>query len=87
MIHPGRDEFSPLEIIKILISAGADPSRTVMSHIDRTIFTYENIRALAKMGTIIEFDLFGLETSFCELLNFRYFNLQNITDSILPQIN
>ncbi|XP_009868793.1 PREDICTED: phosphotriesterase-related protein isoform X2 [Apaloderma vittatum] len=35
IIHPGRDSDSPFQIIRILQEAGADASKTVMSHLDR----------------------------------------------------
>uniref|UniRef100_A0A8D2N9T5 N-acetyltaurine hydrolase n=1 Tax=Zonotrichia albicollis TaxID=44394 RepID=A0A8D2N9T5_ZONAL len=35
IIHPGRNSDSPFHIIRILQEAGADASRTVMSHLDR----------------------------------------------------
>ena len=37
IIHPGRNEPSPLEIVRILQEAGADINKTVMSHLDRTV--------------------------------------------------
>ncbi|XP_068862837.1 phosphotriesterase-related protein isoform X2 [Aphelocoma coerulescens] len=35
IIHPGRNSDSPFQIIRILQEAGADASKTVMSHLDR----------------------------------------------------
>uniref|UniRef100_G3VZ17 N-acetyltaurine hydrolase n=1 Tax=Sarcophilus harrisii TaxID=9305 RepID=G3VZ17_SARHA len=35
IIHPGRNPNSPFKIIRILQEAGADISKTVMSHLDR----------------------------------------------------
>uniref|UniRef100_A0A6I8P3X9 N-acetyltaurine hydrolase n=1 Tax=Ornithorhynchus anatinus TaxID=9258 RepID=A0A6I8P3X9_ORNAN len=35
IIHPGRDQRAPFQIIRILQEAGADISKTVMSHLDR----------------------------------------------------
>ena len=63
IIHPGRSEESPLQIIDILEEAGADIPHTVMSHIDRTIFDNEKLLALAKRGCYLEYDLFGTECS------------------------
>ncbi len=63
MIHPGRDEMAPKEAADILLDAGADLSRTIMCHIDRTIFTHFILGELAEMGCIIEYDLFGHEHS------------------------
>ena len=63
MIHPGRDETAPKQAADILRDAGADLSRTIMCHIDRTIFTHRILGELAGMGCIIEYDLFGHENS------------------------
>uniref|UniRef100_A0A803VL75 N-acetyltaurine hydrolase n=1 Tax=Ficedula albicollis TaxID=59894 RepID=A0A803VL75_FICAL len=35
IIHPGRNSESPFQILRILQEAGADASKTVMSHLDR----------------------------------------------------
>lgn len=35
IIHPGRNGDSPFQIIRVLQEAGADISKTVMSHLDR----------------------------------------------------
>uniref|UniRef100_A0ABM0M172 Phosphotriesterase-related protein-like n=1 Tax=Saccoglossus kowalevskii TaxID=10224 RepID=A0ABM0M172_SACKO len=63
IIHPGRDQAAPAEIIRILQEAGGDISRTVMSHLDRTLFGNENLLEFAKLGSYCEYDLFGIETS------------------------
>ena len=42
---------------------GADLSRTVMSHIDRTIFDDTKLLEFARRGCYVEFDLFGVECS------------------------
>lgn len=60
-IHPGRLEESPLQIIKILDKAGADLSRVVMSHIDRTAYSFESMLEMARAGCYLEFDCFALE--------------------------
>jgi len=62
-VHPGRNPDGPHEILDILLAAGADPARIVISHIDRTYFDYPSIKALAARGCVVEFDFFGLETS------------------------
>jgi phosphotriesterase-related protein len=64
LIHPGRHRDSPLEAMRIVKEAGGDPARTIMSHIDRTLFTDADMRALAETGCCLEFDLFGQESSF-----------------------
>lgn len=42
IIHPGRAEEAPFEIIDVLREAGADISKTVMSHLDRTLNSIES---------------------------------------------
>ncbi len=63
LIHPGRDETSPFEIIEILSEMGADLSHTIMGHIDRTVFVRDNLKAIADAGCYLEWDLFGREQS------------------------
>ena len=63
IIHPGREDESPFEIITILESAGADIGRTVMSHLDRTAQDKETLLELAGLGCLLEYDLFGMECS------------------------
>ncbi len=63
-IHPGRDPRAPFEIIEVLRDAGADLTRTVMCHVDRTIGDRPTLRRLAASGIVIEFDLFGYEGSY-----------------------
>ena len=63
VIHPGRDPRAPLHHLDIVADAGGDPTRCVMSHVDRTLFTGAEVLALARTGCYVEFDLFGIETS------------------------
>ena len=63
IIHPGRDEKSPMEILDVLEASGADISHTVMSHLDRTIFDNGKLLEVAKRGCFLEYDLFGIECS------------------------
>jgi phosphotriesterase-related protein len=60
-IHPGRHEDSPMQILKILDKAGADLTRVVMSHLDRTGFLPETRVEMAKTGCYLEYDGFGAE--------------------------
>jgi phosphotriesterase-related protein len=61
-IHPGRvNNKSVLEIIDILDKAGADLSRTVMSHIELRVRDHEIRCQVAKSGCYIEYDVFGWE--------------------------
>ncbi len=43
------------------VQAGADLSRVVIAHIDRTIFSPATLTRLAATGVVIELDLFGNE--------------------------
>ena len=62
-IHPGRHPDAPAEIADIIVEAGGDPSRTVIGHMDRTIFDRERLHALLARGFVLEWDFFGAETS------------------------
>ena len=62
-IHPGRHEAAPLEIMEVLREAGADISRVIMGHLDRTIFQMDGLRKLAETGCYLEYDMFGQENS------------------------
>ena len=64
MIHPGRDPEAPLEVARELDKAGANLRRTIMAHIDRTIFDIGAVFELAATGVYVEYDLFGQESSF-----------------------
>ena len=63
LIHPGRDQEAPREILEILAEAGADVGRVVMGHLDRTMRDFDKILDLADSGCYLEYDLFGLESS------------------------
>jgi phosphotriesterase-related protein len=63
-IHPGRDRTAPLEAIRIVEEAGGDPTRTVIDHLDRTLFELADFVELARTGCYVEQDLFGWETSY-----------------------
>ncbi|KAM4704846.1 N-acetyltaurine hydrolase [Rhinophrynus dorsalis] len=66
-IHPGRNSDAPFQIIRILQESGADISKTVMSHLDRTIFDEKKLLEFAELGSYLEFDLFGTE-----MLNYQF---------------
>jgi predicted metal-dependent phosphotriesterase family hydrolase len=72
MIHPGPGEEAPLEILDILEAAGADVNRTVIAHMDRTIFRDENVLRLARRGCYVEYDLFGVECSHYQVVYRSY---------------
>jgi phosphotriesterase-related protein len=63
LIHPGRDEHAPREILDILAEAGADIGRTIMGHLDRTIVDVDVLMEVARSGCYLEYDLFGNEDS------------------------
>lgn len=63
-IHPGRHAEAPFEIVAFLREAGADLSRTIMDHVERRLFDADSIQRLADTGITVEFDLFGVETSY-----------------------
>ena len=64
MIHPGRHERLPLEIVEMIRKAGGDLDRTIMCHIERTIADRAVLLELPATGVYLEYDLFGLETSY-----------------------
>ena len=64
LIHPGRNERAPLEIIEVLAEAGADLGRTIISHCDRTVFLHETLTKIAEAGCYLQWDLFGREESY-----------------------
>ena len=83
LIHPGSNEEAPFEIIDILREAGADISRTVMSHLDRTLLSDDSTLRFAKTGCGLEYDLFGTECSHHQLqvsfiLENRYCKCQSL---------
>jgi len=63
-IHPGREDDQPQEVAEFVKKRGGDMSRLIISHVDRTIFDEERMFRLADTGCVIEFDLFGMETSY-----------------------
>ena len=63
LIHPGRHDSAPMEIIEILSGAGADVSRVIIGHLDRTIENFETLAEIAATGCFLEWDLFGNELS------------------------
>lgn len=67
MIHPGRDPRSPLEALDVVAAEGVDQARVIMSHIERTVFSTADIRAIADRGCYVAFDLFGQESSYYAL--------------------
>jgi phosphotriesterase-related protein len=64
LVHPGRHEAAPREIVEILRDVGADLSRTIVGHIERTLLERADMKKLAESGCVLEFDLFGREHSY-----------------------
>jgi phosphotriesterase-related protein len=63
-IHPGRQQDQPVQIAQFVRACGGNVERTILSHIDRTVFDEDRLLELAETGCVIEFDLFGQEQSF-----------------------
>lgn len=64
MVHPGRDTAAPMKAMGVVKEAGGDATRTIMAHIDRTLFDLNDMLTLAETGCYLEFDLFGHESSY-----------------------
>ena len=67
LIHPGRHPAAPLEILELLDNSGADISRVIMGHLDRTVFEFDALQSIAASGCYLEWDLFGNEGSYYPL--------------------
>ena len=67
LIHPGRHPDAPAEILEILEDGGADISRVIMGHLDRTVLEAEQLLSIAASGCYLEWDLFGNEGSYYPL--------------------
>ena len=64
LIHPGRDESAPSEILDELDDVGVDMAHTVMGHIERTLFLRATLKEVAERGCYINWDLVGTESSY-----------------------
>ena len=67
LIHPGRNQIAPLEIIKYIDQLGADLDNVVMGHIDRTIFDNKILKETADTGVYLNLDLWGHDSPFYPL--------------------
>jgi len=63
-VHPGRHPDQPQEVADFVVAHGGAIERTVISHIDRTIFDTDRLLRLADTGCVLELDLFGQEQSY-----------------------
>jgi len=68
-VHPGRDPDAPMEVVRFIAAAGGNVQRTIIGHVDRTIFDEDRLFRLAETGCVIEYDFFGWETSYYPLAN------------------
>lgn len=62
-VHPGRHPDACGQILDILEGAGADLSRVVLCHMDRTYPDGTGILPLLERGALVEWDFFGIEQS------------------------
>ena len=72
IIHPGRDEDSPFEIIEFLKNQNADLERVVIGHIERTIYSHSKLEKLAEENVFMNFDQIGIESSYYPLNSKSY---------------
>ncbi|MBT1158606.1 hypothetical protein J1C56_23755 [Aminobacter anthyllidis] len=63
-IHPARHQDHPWMLVEFLREHGADLTRTIIDHIDRTIFDDDRLFQLADAGVVLEWDLFGQENTY-----------------------
>ena len=63
-IHPARHQDHPWMLVEFLRAHGADLRRTIIDHIDRTIFDDDRLFRLADSGVVLEWDLFGNESTY-----------------------
>ena len=68
-------------------SVGVDVSRTVMSHLDRTISDDQRLLEFAKRGCYLEYDLFGIECSHFQVGGADGRGLHTSTIECMPNIN
>lgn len=67
-VHPGREADQPMEVAQFFLDTpGSDITRLVLSHMDRTIFDDDRLKALADTGCVLEWDLFGQENTYYPL--------------------
>ncbi len=71
MIHPGRHPTAPEAHLEEVRKVGLDLRRVVMCHTDRTVSEPARLKAIADTGCYLEYDLFGMETSFYPMSDFE----------------
>ena len=67
LIHPGRNQRAPIDLLNAVEKWGGNLSRTVMGHIERTVYDRGVLNELMNSGAYLNFDLFGHESSFYPL--------------------
>ena len=67
LIHPGRNQEAPREILEILAEGGGDLNRTIMGHLERTVSDFGVLTEIGQSGCYLEYDLFGNESSYYPL--------------------
>ena len=72
LIHPGRNEKAPLEILERVDKLGGDLRRTVMGHIERTVYDRGVLAEVAATGAYVNLDLFGHDESYYPLARDSY---------------
>ena len=63
-IHPPRNAAVLTGIVQMITDCGGNPERSIFGHIDRTIFSLDDLFRLADTGCVIEYDFFGIESSY-----------------------
>jgi len=63
-VHPGRHPHAPFEIARFIREAGGRPDRTIMAHVERTLPDLDSLLEFAETGCVVEFDFFGIESSY-----------------------
>ncbi|MBI4219997.1 MAG: aryldialkylphosphatase [Chloroflexi bacterium] len=64
LIHPGRNERAPMQILEFVLKHGGNVKRTIMGHIERTVFAPSILSELASTGVFLEYDLFGHDSPY-----------------------
>lgn len=63
-VHPGREAPNLFDVVDFVKACGGDTSRVILSHVDRTIFETETLFRLADTGVVLEYDFFGIESTY-----------------------
>ena len=77
----------PKEILNELNKSGADLSRVIMGHLDRTIDSIGGLSEIASFGCVLEWDLFGVEVSYYQPADFDMPNDIQRLDYIREMMN